>query len=205
MVRRLFWPFRSASVPCVPHGAGVRAGPVAERHRARVCADEGDNVLPAEWPPGPRGPLPRRRARGRARLRLPRQAPHPLLRHLQEGQTPPRDRGPPLRALHGQQGHRQGHEVCLQARLQADAPGASRQKNRHLLQWRPICGPPDHHHRRPGVQRPGHHPGGDRLQSGARRAAIVCGKKATCLISLLCLSARVWGHLQESMELSVCY
>ena len=68
MVRRLFWPFRSASVPRVPHGAGVRAGPVPERHRARVCADEGDAVLPAERPPGPGGPLPGRGARGRAGL-----------------------------------------------------------------------------------------------------------------------------------------
>ena len=72
-------------MPRVPDGAGVRAGPVPERHRARVCADEGDAVLPAERPPGPGGPLPHRCARGRAGLRLPRQTPHPLLRHVQEG------------------------------------------------------------------------------------------------------------------------
>lgn len=159
-------------------------------------------VLPAERPAGPGGPLPRRRAwparayDSHARL---------LIRSdtYMEGPTPPRDRGPPYERSTASRTSGKAMRFVSRHVFKRMLPG-SHSRRITPSQWRPVRGPSDHHHCWPGVQRPGHHPvviafnQVRACQSGASFAV----RRTTCLRSLPCLSsARVQGHLQESMEL----
>lgn len=141
----------------------------------------------------------------RAGPMTPTPKPHPLLRHLQEGPTPPRVR-PSLTALHGQQGRRQGHEVCAPGTSSKRMlPGVPLQENRHLLQWRPVHWlPPDPSPLLAWSSAPWT---SSRvvilLQSGACRPAIVCDE-TTCLRNSLSFFLPVFRALTESMGYAKC-
>lgn len=172
----MFLPLRKTRMPRASHRIGVCLGPVPGCHQAGVWAHEGADVIPGEGRQGPGEQLPGGRAHRRPHLQLPRPAPHPLLRRLQEEPAPQKDWSYSLREVLRQQGDRQSDEVYLQECLQANAARGAHPKDRHLLQQRSVYWCPDHCRGHYGVQCPWHHSGRDRFRQRALHQACICGE-----------------------------